>query len=56
LKDICNVKDPQGYPYAYSIDNGVYKLGARFELSANQVTSFTYNNGATSVANYYMQQ
>lgn len=56
LPNVCATKDSQGYPYAYTKKtDGNYKLGARFELSQNQGTAFTYGS-ETTVADYYEQK
>ncbi len=54
LPNVPGVKDPQGYHYAYVVfpGNAGYKLGAVFELSANQGTAFTTNAG-TAVTGWY---
>jgi len=41
LSSVCSLNDPLGYPYAYVIiDSTHYRLGARFELAANQGVQF----------------
>lgn len=52
LPNVCSLNDPLGYPYAYVIiDSAHYKLGARFELAANQGIPFVIPSGP--LANYY---
>jgi type II secretion system protein G len=52
---ICNIKDPNGNPYAYTLKpDGTYKLAARFEQGQNQGAPFTYGcAGQTSVSAWY---
>lgn len=56
--DICNMRDPQGYTYAYAVklisgSTYGYKLGAHFELPGNQTIPFVYGPSDTAVSGWY---
>jgi prepilin-type N-terminal cleavage/methylation domain-containing protein len=55
--DICNMKDPQGYSYAYAVTlRGtayVYKMGAHFEQAQYQTVPFVYGASNTAVSGWY---
>lgn len=59
FSNICAVYGPNGGKgadgYAYTLkSDGTYKLGAKFELSANQTTNFSYGcSGQTNVGAWY---
>ena len=53
LATVCSMNDPLGFPYPYVIiDDTHYRIGARFELTANQ--GVAYNRPCCGVlANYF---
>jgi len=59
FSDICKVYGPLGQGstdgYAYTLQSdGKYKIGAKFETSAYQITPYTYGcSGQTPVSGFY---